>query len=317
MTSWTEPPLIVAGSSHRVLARAVAEALHVPCRHVIAETYADGEQQVSLEESVRNERVFLLQTTSVPVERNLFELLLMGDACRRAGAREVIALVPYLAYARQDRRARGRESVGARVVADLMEAAHVDRVVAIDVHTAALEGFFSIPLEHLSAFPLLLGALGDWPRERGVVVAPDLGAAKLAQRFARALDVPMAVVQKTRISDTSVETSGVTGDVRDRVPLIVDDMISTGGTIEAAAQALLARGCARSITVLATHGLFVGNALERFSRLPITRVVVTDSVPGHGEAPLRIERASVTTLLAQAVSALALGQSLEPMISHQ
>jgi ribose-phosphate pyrophosphokinase len=314
--NWTAQPFLLGGSAHPVLLRALAETLHVPGRQVVTNLFADGEMQVSLEQSVRGEHVFVLQPTCAPTERHLFELLLISDACRRAGARELTALIPYFAYARQERRSHGREAVGARLVADLLAAAHVQRVISVDVHAPALEGFFSMPFEHLTAFPLLLGALGEWPRAEGVIVAPDFGAVKLAQRFARALDVPMAVVHKTRLGGSSVEVTGITGDVRGRTPLIIDDMISTGGTIEAAAHALLAAQCSPSLTVVATHGLFAGPAAQRLARLPIERVIVTDSVPPQQNLSFKVEHVSLAVLLAQAISGIALGQSLHPLIAE-
>jgi ribose-phosphate pyrophosphokinase len=313
--TWTEPPFLLGGSAHPALLRSVAETLHAPLRQVVSSVFPDGEMHVSLEQSVRGEHVFLLQPIGMPPERHLFELMLISDACWRVGVRELTALVPYFAYARQERRAHGREAVGARLVADLLAAAHVQRVVAVDAHAPALEGFFAVPFEHLTAFPLLLGALGDLPGERGVVVAPDFGAVKLARRFADALDLPMAVVHKTRLSGSAVEVTGISGDVRGRAPLIVDDMISTGGTIEAAARALLAADCSAPIAVVATHALFVGPATERLASLPLSRVIVTDSVPAQHPMPFEVQRVPLAPLLAQAIGAIALGQSLHTLIA--
>ncbi len=170
--------------------------------------------------------MYLLQPTAPPIETHLLQLLLLADASRRAGAARVTAVIPYFGYARQDRRASGREAVGARVVADMLPTAGIERVVAVDLHTTALEGAFGVPLEHLTATPVLAEALRPPYRERGVVLAPDAGAAKLAERWARVLNVPVAVVHKTRVGGEAVRTQGLAGDVRGRKPLIVDDMIS-------------------------------------------------------------------------------------------
>jgi ribose-phosphate pyrophosphokinase len=240
----------------------------------------------------------------------------MSDACRRAGADPVTAVIPYFGYARHDHRRHDGDAIGVRVVTDLFAAAHIDRIVGVDVHCGAIEALSSIPFVHLSALPPLIAPIDPGELRDLVVVAPDLGAAKLAQRIGRDLGAPVAFVHKLRRNGLDVEVSGVTGDVRDRVPLIVDDMISTGGTIEAAAHVLLDRGCRPSISVLATHGLFVGPAFARLGRLPIRRAIVTNSVPDlAGAAPFPIERVSLAPLLARAIDALHHRQPLEAMVS--
>lgn len=307
---------LLAGSANPALATKVAARVGQPLGGRDLDVFPDGELHVAVHDSVRGHDVYLLQPTPHPVERHLFELLMLADACRRAGAARVTAVVPYFAYARQDRRASGREAVGARVVTDLFGTGSFTRVVAIDLHTAALEGFFTTPLEHLTALPVLVDAIrGDRPAN-GVVVAPDAGAGKLAEHYARLLHLPMAVVQKVRRSGAEVEAQGVTGDVRQRVPVIVDDMISTGGTIAAAASALLAAGCEPDMTVVATHGLFVGEAPRRLAALRLRRLIVTDSVavPELPGLPLRV--ASVDGLLAEAIVRLHHDRSLADLLKH-
>ena len=229
--------MIFSGSGGLSLAGAVAGQLELQLGKRDLERFPDGECHVRVLESVRGQDVYFVVSTGPPVEANLVELLLLSDACRRAGAARLTAVIPYFGYARQDRRASGRESVGARLIADLLEAGGLDRVVTIDLHSPALEGFFSLPIEHLTAVPLLAEALGhSGVGANGVVVAPDLGAARLADRYAKLLELPVAIVHKTRISGREVAVHGVSGDVEGRQPLIVDDMISTGGTIEAAAR---------------------------------------------------------------------------------
>jgi ribose-phosphate pyrophosphokinase len=227
--------------------------------------------------------------------------------------------VPYLGYARQDRRARGREPIAARLVADLMQAAGLEHVVAVDLHTPAIEGLFRMPVEHVSAMPLLVEAAHPWvAREEapGVVVAPDLGAMKLAERYARALKLPLALVHKSRLSGESVRVGGVTGDVKGRAPVIVDDMISTGGTIVAAVEALLERGALPDVVVVASHALLVGAAVERLQNLALRRLIVTDSLPVSGDGPLPVEVVSLAPLLADVIVRLHRGRSLEDLIAH-
>lgn len=300
---------LFSGSANLPLAEAIAGKLGVRLGRRGLQRFPDGELHVALEDHVRGHDVYLIQPTSPPVDGHLIELCLLADACRRAGAAHLTAVVPYLGYARQDRRARGGEPVGARVIADLIAAAGVGRVVAVDLHSAALEGFFGIPLEHLTAVPLLADAVRASVGEHAVVVAPDLGAVKLAERYARALDQPVVTVHKVRVSGAEVSVRGVVGEVRGRAPLIVDDMISTGGTIEAAVGSLLAAGCAPEITVVATHALLVGPAIDRLRALPVRRFVITDSVAVPPDLPLPLEVAALGPLLAEAVGALHGGQT--------
>ncbi len=295
---------LISGSANPTLAETVAAKLGLQPARPVLERFPDGELHVEVQEDLRGQDVYLLQPTGPPVDAHLLELLLLADACRRAGVARLTAVVPYFGYARQDRRARGGEPVGGRVVADLIAAARLDRVVAVDLHTAALEGFFPVPLEHLSAVPLLVEAVRSAVAERAVIVAPDLGAVKLAERYARALDRPVATVHKVRLSGEEVRVRGLVGDVRDRAPLVVDDMISTGGTISAAITTLLAAGCVPEVTVVATHALLVGPAVERLGAQPIRRLVVTDSVAVTRDVPLSLEVVGLGPLLAEAIDAL-------------
>lgn len=295
-------PCVLSGSCHPELARSLAGALGVPLEPAEVQRFADGEIDVCVPNAVRGRHAVIVQPTSPPGERHLLELCLLADACRRSGADRITALIPYFGYARHDRRTHAGQAVGVRVVTDLIAAAHVDRIVSVDVHCTAIEAVSTARFDQLSAVPLLLQALRDWPAAEGVVVAPDLGAAKLAKNIGRALGAPVALVHKSRRAADQVEALDLLGEVHGRVPLIVDDMISTGGTIDAAVAALLAAGCVPRITVAATHGVFAGLALERFARLPIARIVVTDSVPFAGRQAPPVERLSLAPLLAEAIN---------------
>jgi ribose-phosphate pyrophosphokinase len=292
---------VFSGSAHVTLGDAIAEELGVipGCRTI--ERYPGGERHVLLQESVRGADVYLVQPTCPPVETNLVELLLMADCCRRAGSAHITAVIPYFGYGRQDRRGGLRVPVGGRLVADLIAASGVQQVVALDLHAPAMEGYFAMPVEHLAAFPALFVGLSDTVAANGVVVAPDLGAAKLADRYAAELHLPVAVVHKTRTSGADVMVTGITGDVRGKVPLIVDDMVTTGATITAAVEALLAAGAEARVTVLATHGVFEPYAFERLRRLPIERILITDSVPVPADSGLPIEVVHLGRLLAEAI----------------
>jgi ribose-phosphate pyrophosphokinase len=308
---------IVAGSANPPFAEAVAGALGARLASRIVERFPDSEVHVEILESVRGRDVYLIQPTSSPVDEHLLELLFLADACRRAGAARSTAILPYFGYGRQDRRARGREPVGARLVADVLMAAGLSRVVGVDLHNTALEGFFALPLEHLSAVPLLAEAARPWVTGSSVIVAPDLGAAKLADRYARILELPVAIVHKTRIGGDEVSVHRITGEVLGRAPIIVDDMISTGGTIEAAIEALLTAGCAQDITVVATHGLFVGSARSRLGAMAVRRYIVTDSVLGAESTSLPVQVVSVSGLLAEAIRRIHDDRSLGDLIAHR
>jgi ribose-phosphate pyrophosphokinase len=308
--------ILLAGSANPGLAGGVARALGTPLAACLIERFPDGELHVDLHESVRGRTVFILQPTSPPVEPHLFELLLLSDACRRAGATRRVAVIPYFGYARQDRRAAGREPIGARVAADVLAAAGIDHVVVVDLHSRAAEGFFAMPAEHLSAVPLLAEALRPAAGESVIVVSPDLGAVKLADRYARVLGCPVATVHKTRVSGREVKVQQIVGDVRDRTPFIVDDMISTGNTVAAAVRALLAAGCRPDVTVVATHGVFAERAMELLRELPIGRVITTDSVAPRASAALAIEIVSIAPRLAEAIARLDRNESLGDLLSH-
>ncbi len=308
---------LFTGTANPALGRAVADRLGIPLGGCDVCCFPDGELHIEVRESVRGHDVYLLQPTAPPAERHVLELLFLADACQRAGAARVTAVVPYFGYARQDRRASGREAVGARLIADLFGTRGFARIVAVDLHSAALEGFFTPPLEHLTAVPVLVEALRPERRENWVVIAPDMGAAKLAERYAKALQLPVALVQKARLSGTEVSVRAITGAVRDRAPLIVDDMISTGGTVAAAAAALIAAGCEPELTIVASHGLFVGPAVGRLRALRLRRLLVTDSVATTPVDLLPFEVASVGPLLGEAISRLHDGRSLGDLLVHE
>ncbi len=261
--------------------------------------------------TLRGRDVFVVQPTGPPADAHLIELLLLADACRRAGADRVTAVIPYFGYARQDRRSLTGEAIGARVMASAIDAARVDMVVVVDPHTASLEAMFDAPVDAVSALPVLLPELEPTAGPDAVLVAPDLGAVKLVERFAVHLNAPVAVVRKVRVSGEEVRALQVVGDVEGRRPVIIDDMISTGGTIQAAAEALIDEGCVPEIVVSATHGLFVPPIEDRWSALPIKRVVVTDTLPPRPAGGLPVHVVSVSGLLAEVIRRLSRGQVLD------
>ncbi|MFJ9282847.1 ribose-phosphate pyrophosphokinase [Kitasatospora aureofaciens] len=306
-------PRILPGTAHPTLGDAVSEALGTEPVECEVERFPDGELQPVVGH-VRGEDVYVVQPTGRDVKEHLIELLLLLDACRRAGTRRVTAVVPYFGYARQDRRTRAGQSVGARVALDALAAAGADRLVVVDPHTPTLEAMSSIPVETLSAVPLLAAALAEHTPAAAVVVSPDLGAVKLAEHYGELLGRPVAIVRKTRLSGSNVKAEELVGDVVVRPAVIVDDMISTGGTVRAAVKVLLAHDAAPDITVAATHPLLGDRATDRLARLPISRLVVADTVPPPRIPTLPHRVRTVAPLLAEAIALPHGGEPLDTLL---
>jgi ribose-phosphate pyrophosphokinase len=267
---------LVAGTANRPLVEEIARCLGVELCKLTCTRFADGEIFVRVDENIRGMDLFIVQPTNPPAD-NLMELLLLVDAARRASAARITVVMPYYGYSRQDRKDQPRVAIGAKLVANMIEAAGADRVLGVDFHQHQLQGFFDIPVDHLYARPVLVNhyrrkKLGDL-----VVVAPDVGAAKMARGFARQLDAAFAILDKRRPRANVAEVLNVIGEVDGRPCVIVDDMIDTAGTVSEASRALKKLG-ARDIYVCATHALLSGPAVERLSEAPIAEVAVTDSV---------------------------------------
>ncbi len=295
---------LLAGSSHPTLAADLATELRLSLGATSLSRFPDGELDVDITAPVRGTEVFILQALHAPVGEHLLELSLMADACHRQGARSVTAVLPYLGYARQDRREVGTEPLGARIIAELLAAGRIDRVVCLDLHSRAVEGCFPLPVEHAAVVPTLIEHVRATLQEPAVVVSPDLGAVKRAEAFARPLGLPVAVVHKQRLSGAEVQSHGLVGEVRGRNVVVVDDMISTGGTLVAAVQTVLAAGALTPVTVVASHGLFVGAASQRLSALPLARVVVSDSLPMPHVTGFPLERVRSAPALATVIARL-------------
>jgi len=301
--------LVFSGTANAVLAAAVTAELGVRPGFRAITRFPDGETAVRLDESVRGREVFLIQPTSPPVNDHLMELLTFADACRRAAAARITAVVPYFGYARADKRHGQRQSITASLVAQLMQTAGVDQIVTLDLHAEQIEGFFHIPVDNLTAVPTFCQALRGRLPEGMVVVSPDTGRVAMATDYAHRLGSPVAVLHKRRTSGTETQVTHVVGDVRGRSCLIIDDMISTGGTIARAVEALLEAGARREIVVAASHGLFVGEARAKLSHTAIRDVFVTDSVAADRSWP-RLRVVSIAPLIAEAIRRLHAGGSL-------
>lgn len=301
---------VFAGSSNHDLAEAVAQRLGTQLNPCVVERFPDGETSVKLEEAVRGHHVFILQPTGPPVNDNLVELLAFVDACRRAAAANIIAVVPYFGYARQDKRHGHREPVTASMVAYLLQAIGANHVVTIDLHSPQIEGFFHIPVDALTAVPTLCEAVRTHVPQNLVVVSPDEGRVKMAGQYAQRLSSTVAVLHKRRETATRTRVTHVVGDVRDKACLIIDDMISTGGTISEAIEALLAAGARPEIVVAATHGPLLKSAREKLSHESIRALFVTDTIaPVIREWP-KLQVITIAPLIAEAIQRILADESL-------
>ena len=272
---------IFAANASPELAYAVAEELGLPVGRSEVKQFSDGEISVSIGETVRGSDVFIIQSTSAPVNDNIMEMLIMMDAFKRASAGRITAVIPYFGYARQDRKAKSRDPISAKLVADLIAAAGADRVLTMDLHAPQIQGFFNIPVDHLVGAPLLASYFVDRFRENHddlVVVSPDLGSVTRARNFAAKLDAPLAIVDKRRPKANSCEVMNIIGDVRDKRLIILDDMVDTGGSLCNAAKALIEIGGAKEVTACATHGVLSGPAIERLQASPIKELVLLDTI---------------------------------------
>ena len=304
MSNMTKTMAVFAGSTCPELAEDIATALGTTLGNVKLEKFSNGEIYARYLESVRGADVFIVQSTSTPnVNEAVMELLIMADAAKRASARTVNAVVPCYGYARQDRKAAAREPITAKLVANIMTAAGIDRTITIDLHQGQIQGFFDIPVNHLSALPLFGQYYNDmhFDTDNLVVVSPDVGRAKAAKKLSDMLGCDLAIAHKGRPRHNAAEVMGIIGDIKGKTCIINDDMIDTAGTLCANVKELKAMG-AGDIYVCATHGIFSGPAIERLNDAPIVECLVTDAIPV--EVGGKIKTISVAEEFAQAISAV-------------
>jgi ribose-phosphate pyrophosphokinase len=311
--SATRPFILLTGTAHPALAADIANQLRVTLGRCRVERFPDGEVTAELQQSVRGRDVFIVQPTSPPVNDHLVELLVMADACRRADADRITAIVPYFAYARSDKRSGRRVPVTARAVADMMQSIGINHVVTLDAHTPQIEGFFRIPIDNLSTVPTMCAALESRLTSDTVIVSPDLGGVKRATEVGERLGRPVAICVKRRTDGTSVEVTQVIGDVRDRACVIVDDMLTTGSTITEAAKAIRAHGARDAMVVMASHGVFIPGARQKMRDVGVSEVVVSDSIAADQDGDLPVTRVPIATLLADVVERLMAAGSLRDL----
>ena len=317
MIAYGENIKIFCGNSNPAFAESVCKELGLELGKSSVKTFADGEVSVTLEETVRNADVFLIQSTCKPVHNNLMELLVMIDACRRASAGRITAVIPYFGYARQDRKAKSRDPISAKLVANMITAAGADRILTMDLHAAQIQGFFDIPLDHLLGNPTFVNYyLNKFPEDKYnhddfVVVSPDVGSVARARAFAAKVHMGLAIVDKRRQKANVCEVMNVIGDVKGKTCILYDDMIDTAGSLCNAAQALVEVGGAKEVYACATHGVLSGPAFDRIEASYIKEAVIHNTIPMDRNTPSgKIKQLDVGRVFAKAISHIHCGTSI-------
>ncbi len=299
-------------NSNKKLAQKISEKLGVPLSKCDVKRFADGEVQIDIEDSIRNDVIFVVQSTSAPVNENLMELLIFVDALKRASAKEINVVLPYYGYSRQDRKARSRQPISAKLVANLLETAGANRVITVDLHASQIQGFFDIPTDHLTAIlPMEKYIRENIDLENVVVVSPDHGGVKRARKLAAMINAPIAIIDKRRPRPNEAEVSNIIGDIDGKVAIMVDDMVDTAGTLTLGAQALVDKG-AIDVYAMCVHGILSDPAMERLENSVINKLVITDSIQVSEDkvASDKLEVISIDEILATAIENVYLGTSI-------
>ena len=307
---------LFTGRSNQKLANGIADYLGIKLGEITISTFSDGELNIAFEENIRNEDVFIIQSTNSPAE-NIMELLLMLDAARRASAGKVVAVVPYFGYGRQDRKDRPRVPISSRLLIDLMSVGGVDRIITMDLHSPQIQGFANIPFDHLYSRIALFDKLLEMNLndENGVVLAPDIGSAKMSQSYAKKLGVGFALIDKRRPKPNQAEVANLVGDLENKHVLIIDDMIDTAGTICNAAEIAVSKG-AVSVTAVATHPVLSGPAIDRLENSSLSKIIVCDTIEvGPPKMIDKLEIISVANVFGESIKRIVDGSSLSSMFN--
>ena len=316
MSAFSDKITIISGNAHPQLGQAVARELGLPLADASVGRFPDGEVDIKVNEDLRGADCFVLQPTCPPVNENWIELLLLLDTLRRSSAGRITAVMPYYGYARKDRKDEGRVPISAKVVANTLVHSGADRVLTIDMHAAQIQGFFDIPVDHLYAKPVLLGALRKLEIDNPLVVSPDVGGIKMARGYAKPLGADLAIVDKRRLSGSEIAVEHIIGDVAGRNVVIVDDMISTAGSITEAARICKDTG-ALTVVIAVSHAVFCGPAVARLNGSCIDRILVTDTIPECGEQIENLEIVSVAGLLAHAIHNIHFSKSVSSLFDSE
>ena len=310
---------LFSGRSNPVLAQEIADYLGTSVGPMIIKNFSDGELYVQVQDSIRGDDVFIVQPVCNPVNENLMELLIMIDAFKRASAKTITAVIPYYGYARQDRKTSGREAITAKLVADLLTTAGANRVLAMDLHTGQIQGFFNILVDHIYSTPVIVKYIKglNLPTDELVAVSPDTGGVQRTRVFAKRLNCPLAIIDKRRARHNEAIADHVIGDIQGKVCVMFDDIIDTAGTICEAAKLLMREG-AKEVYVCASHPVFSGPALSRLEEAPIKEVIVTNTIPLKNDyIPSKIKQLSIAPLLGEAISRIHDDQSVSSLFGFE
>ncbi|MDB5043124.1 MAG: hypothetical protein JWN27_3850 [Candidatus Eremiobacteraeota bacterium] len=317
-----QPPLLFSGTSNRQLAEEIAKRMQTRVGNALVDRFKNDECRIEIRENVRGAEVFVVQSLcrspfGATVNDSVMELLLIIDALRRASANRITAVIPYYGYAKQDKKTKGREPISAKLVANMIERAGAERIVTLDLHAAQIQGFFDIPVDNLMAAPTLCNYLKDKKLEgdKIVVVSPDAGGVPRAETFAKRLKSTLAVIIKRRPEPDVSEVTHIVGDVQGKIAVVVDDMISTGGTLVKAAEALRNKG-ATDVYTLATHGIFAGDAIAQFEKSGINRVIVTNTIPRTIDST-KVEHLTIAQILADAIKRITSNRSVSELFNAE
>ncbi len=317
-----QPPLVFSGTSNRLLAEEIAKRMQTRVGNALVDRFKNDECRIEIRENVRGAEVFVVQSLcrspqGATVNDSIMELLLIIDALRRASANRITAVIPYYGYAKQDKKTKGREPISAKLVANMIEQAGAERIVTLDLHAAQIQGFFDVPVDNLMAAPTLCNHLKnlDLQGEKIVVVSPDAGGVPRAELFAKRLKSTLAVIIKRRPEPDVSEVTHIVGDVEGKIAVVVDDMISTGGTLVKAAEALRRKG-ATDVYTLATHGIFAGDAIAQFEKSEINKVIVTNTIPRTIDSA-KVEHLTIAQILADAIKRITSNRSVSELFNAE
>jgi ribose-phosphate pyrophosphokinase len=317
-----QPPLLFSGTSNRLLTEEIARRMQTRVGNALVDRFKNDECRIEIRENVRGAEVFVVQSLcrspqGATVNDSLMELLLIIDALRRASSNRITAVIPYFGYAKQDKKTKGREPISAKLVANMIEMAGAERIVTLDLHAAQIQGFFDVPVDNLMAAPTLCNYLKNQnlQGDRIVVVSPDAGGVPRAETFAKRLKSNLAVIIKRRPEPDVSEVTHIVGDVEGKIAVVVDDMISTGGTLVKAAEALRKKG-ATDVYTLATHGIFAGDAIAQFEKSDISRVIVTNTIPRTIDST-KVEHLTIAQILADAIKRITSNRSVSELFNAE
>jgi len=305
---------IFAGNSNLVLADRISEYLAKPLGRLKVDCFSDGETQVEIQENVRKQEIFVIQSTCKPVNDNLVELLLLIDAFKRSSASRITAVIPYFGYSRQDKKVSPRVPISAKLIADLLEMAGVHRVITMDLHAGQIQGFFNCPVDNLYAAPIIIDDIKTRHPENMVVVSPDAGGVERARAYAKRLNASLAIIDKRRSAPNEAKAMAIIGDVEDKIAIILDDMVDTAGTLTEAAGVIMEKG-AKEVHAYCTHPVLSGPAIDRINKSSLSSLVVTDTIPLSEEAKQcdKIETLSIAKLVGEAIMRSYRGDSVNSL----